>query len=51
MTELPDFYETVAEEILCECQPREGIWVDLGAVPGGAGLALAKRTNSTIVII
>lgn len=51
MKELPDFYETVAEEILCECQLREGIWVDLGSGSGGVGLALAKRTLSTIVFI
>ena len=51
MKELPDFYETVAEELLCKCQPREGIWMDLGAGAGGVGLALAKRTLSTIVLI
>ena len=51
MTELPDFYETVAEEIFRKCQPKEGLWIDLGAGPGGVGLALAKRTTSTIVLI
>jgi len=51
MKELPDFYETIAEEILCECQPREGIWLDLGAGSGGVGLALAKRTHSIIILI
>lgn len=51
MNELPDFYVTVSEEILCRCQPAEGVWVDLGAGPGGVGLALARQTNSTIVLI
>ena len=51
MTELPDLYETVAEEILCECHPREGVWVDLGAGAGGVGLALARRSTSAIVLI
>jgi len=51
MNELPDFYVTVSEEILCRCQPTEGVWVDLGAGPGGVGLALARQTNSTIVMI
>ena len=51
MKELPDFHVTVSEEILCRCQPVEGIWVDLGAGPGGVGLALARQTNSTIVMI
>jgi len=49
--ELPDFYITVSEEILCQCHPVEGIWVDLGAGPGGVGMALARQTNSTIVMI
>ena len=51
MTELPDFYETVAEEILCKCHPREGVWLDLGAGAGGVGLALARRSTSTIVLV
>ena len=51
MKELPDFYETVAEEILCKCHPREGVWLDLGTGPGGVGLALARRSTSTMVLI
>ena len=48
---LPDFYETVAEEILHKCHPREGVWLDLGAGAGGVGLALARRSTSTIMLI
>jgi ubiquinone/menaquinone biosynthesis C-methylase UbiE len=51
MTELPDFYVTVAEEILCKCHPREGIWVDLGAGAGGVGLVLARRSASKMLLI
>jgi len=49
--ELPDYYETGVEEMLCECHPREGVWMDLGAGSGGVGLALARRSASTIVLI
>jgi ubiquinone/menaquinone biosynthesis C-methylase UbiE len=51
MTELPDYYETVVEEMLRKCQPGEGIWVDLGAGPGGIGLTLARRSASTIMLV
>jgi len=51
MAELPDFYETVAEEILHKCRPKEGVWLDLGAGAGGVGLALARRSSSTIVLV
>lgn len=51
MKELPDFYESVAEEIVCKCHPRGGVWLDLGAGAGGVGLALARRSNSTVVLI
>jgi SAM-dependent methyltransferase len=51
MRELPDFYETVVEEMLRKCLPREGVWLDLGAGGGGVGLALARRSNSTVVLI
>jgi len=49
--ELPDFYKTVAEETLCRCDPKEGVWVDLGSGAGGVGLSLAERTTSMIVMI
>ena len=51
MPELPDYYETVVEEMLRKCQPEEGVWMDLGAGPGGVGLALARRSASTIMLI
>ncbi len=51
MPELPDYFETVAEEMLRKCQPEEGVWVDLGAGSGGIGLAFARRSASTIMLI
>ena len=51
MTELPDFYANVSEEVLCQCRPLEGVWVDLGAGARGIGLPLAKRSTSRIVLI
>jgi ubiquinone/menaquinone biosynthesis C-methylase UbiE len=51
MKELPDYYETVVEEMIGECRPGEGLWMDLGAGPGGVGLELARRSASIIVLI
>jgi len=51
MTELPDYYETVVEEMLRKCHPGEGVWVDLGAGPGGVGLELARQSTSIMVLI
>jgi ubiquinone/menaquinone biosynthesis C-methylase UbiE len=51
MTELPDYYKTVAEEMLRKCHPGEGVWVDLGAGSGGVGLTLARQSTSIMVLI
>jgi len=53
---LPDFYPYVAADILEDCRPRKGIWVDLGSGSGGVGLALALANSSaaagsTIVLV
>ncbi len=43
-TMLPDFYGTVAEDMLAYCRAAPGrIWVDLGSGTGGIGLALLAR--------
>jgi len=47
----PDYYITVAEDILRLCRPRHGVWVDLGAGAGGLGLALAATSSATLVLI
>lgn len=50
-TELPSYYEAVADDVLCQCQPKAGIWVDLGSGTGGLGLALARRTAGCVVLV
>ncbi len=47
----PDFYSTVAADVLTFCQPPQGVWVDLGAGTGGLGLALASASRSTVVLV
>jgi len=49
--ELPDWYGPVAEDVLAYCRPQEGTWIDLGSGSGGVGLALARTSCSTIVLI
>jgi len=51
MKKLPDYYKTVVEEMLNECHPVEGVWMDLGAGAGGIGLELARRSASTVALV
>jgi SAM-dependent methyltransferase len=50
-TALPDYYVTVAEDVLRYCRPEPGLWVDLGSGSGGLGLALALASTSTVLLI
>jgi len=49
--ELPDYFGSVAQDVLDYCRPARGIWVDLGSGSGGVGLALAETSESAIVLI
>lgn len=49
--ELPDWFGPVAEDVLQYCRPERGLWVDLGCGAGGLGLALARSSDSTMVLI
>jgi len=49
--ELPDWFGPVAEDILQYCRPEHGLWVDLGCGSGGLGFALARASESTVVLI
>jgi len=49
--ELPDWFGPVAEDVLEYCRPKEGVWVDLGCGSGGLGFALARASESTVVLI
>ena len=50
---LPDYYGTVAEDLLAFCGSSGGrVWVDLGSGAGGIGLALAERVlGGTMVLM
>lgn len=52
-TQLPDYYATVAEDIVAFCgDDGNRTWVDLGTGPGGLGLALLdKVTIGTMVLL
>lgn len=55
-SQLPDHYPFVAADILRDCRPQPGIWVDLGSGSGGVALALAAAedaaaSKSTLVLV
>jgi len=50
-TELPDYYECVARDVMEMCGPREGVWVDLGCGDGPLALALAALSGSVLVLV
>jgi len=50
-SQLPDFFATVAADVLAYCQSTQGIWVDLGSGKGGLGLELASRSASTLILV
>lgn len=49
--ELPDYYTHVAGDIMRLCDPRPGIWIDLGCGAGPLALALADLSDSVIVMV
>lgn len=49
---LPDYYPTVAEDVITFCGIQGGrIWVDLGAGPGGLGLALLENVSDGVMVL
>jgi ABC-2 type transport system permease protein len=50
---LPDYYPTVAEDVIAFCGDQgDRIWVDLGTGPGGLGLALLEKVpDGTMVLM
>jgi len=49
---LPDYYETVARDVIAFCGSRGGrVWVDLGGGAGGLGLALVKKLSESIFVL
>ena len=50
--ELPDYYQTVAEDVITFCGDQGGrIWVDLGTGPGGLGLALLEKVSEATMVL
>jgi len=49
---LPDYYPTVAADILRLCRPcGDGLWVDLGSGEGPVALALVERSDARMILI
>ncbi len=48
---LPDHFSTVAADVLRYCEPRQGIWMDLGCGAAGLGLELARVSKSTVLLV
>jgi len=49
--DLPDFYATVAADMLRFCEPREGVWIDLGCGDGPVASALARTAKLSKFIL
>ena len=51
-TPLPDYYETVAQDVIAFCGSSGGrVWVDLGTGPGGLGLALLEKIHGGVMAL
>ena len=49
---LPDYYPTVAEDVIAFCGDQGGrVWVDLGAGSGGLGLALLEQIPESVMVL
>ncbi len=49
---LPDYYETVAADVIAFCGASGGrVWVDLGSGPGGLGLALLEKIPDGVMAL
>jgi len=49
--ELPDFYETVAADVLDYVGHSDGVWLDIGSGGGGLGLAVAAKCTGPVVLL
>jgi len=49
---LPDYYQTVAEDVIEFCGEQGGrVWVDLGTGSGGLGLALLEKIPDSVMTL
>ncbi|HUW34975.1 MAG TPA: class I SAM-dependent methyltransferase [Planctomycetota bacterium] len=49
--ELPDFYDTVAADVLDYAGVGDGVWLDVGSGADGLGLAVAARCAGAVVLL
>ncbi len=49
--ELPDHYRHVARDVVEMCNPRDGIWVDLGSGDGPVSRALTRISDSLFILV
>ena len=49
---LPDYYPTVAVDLIDFCAPAEGgVWIDLGSGSGGIAMALLEKLSDTVMVL
>jgi len=47
---LPDRYQHVVKDALRFCQPKKGLWIDLGAGKGQVAIPLVEATSNPVVM-
>lgn len=48
---LPDYYQTVAQDIMEYADREDGIWMDIGCGNGGLGLAAASLCQAMLLLV
>jgi SAM-dependent methyltransferase len=48
---LPDYYDTVADDMISFCDCRNAVWVDLGSGAGGLGLTVLAKVPDAILVL
>lgn len=48
---LPDYYRTVAKDIMEHADRKDGIWMDVGSGSGGLGLAVASVRKGVMILL
>ncbi|MCX7427146.1 MAG: class I SAM-dependent methyltransferase [Planctomycetia bacterium] len=49
--DLPDRYVHVVNDMLKYCQPKKGVWIDLGAGKGPVAILLVEKTGNPVIMI
>jgi len=48
---LPDYYQTVAKDIMEYADRKDGVWMDVGSGSGGLGLAVASVFRGVMILL